>query len=543
MIKIFTDNNSLLSVFYDEKTSQFKYFDSNNDNAPHFESMDETITLLNNLNVVEFFQYDNGLLNDFNDCWSDITLFNREIEYTSIKNYSSDVYFPFLLDKYGDRFIVPTTYFVIEFIHLNSRGVSLRLVNLQGSFLDLPLDELNLKEEDEIRIQYQYGNVLCYVNNELISKYNFSFVEHKGYITWRIPIDAFISYKNFKIFKNDLTMGQLFHQNIEIQNQYPSVLNELKELHEEFDFFKDKTESILHSTNFLFNNLYLDYKLSPNKLMEDVQVLGVELLSFVGNICDKYNLSWWLDYGTLLGAIRHDNFIPWDDDVDIGMMREDYNMFNNILFDEIERNNLEDLISVSYRKRKINGKTINSFTQIFIIHQTDDSDNGKIFAGVDIFPYDYLIDYDEDTIEETYYDAKMLFYNTLTEGNDLKSIYMGLTSETALNEYYKRLNLNFDSEYIIPGVEGACGPINLYDLFVLKKEDLFPLKQHKYSSKYFPIPNNYNLYLQYIYNDYMKVPLNIRTHGRVNNFRYDFEIDKLFKKDKNILSRVNLKFK
>ena len=54
------------------------------------------------------------------------------------------------------------------------------------------------------------------------------------------------------------------------------------------------------------------------------------MMKRVHEVCVKHNIKYWLDYGSLLGAIRHNGFIPWDDDLDIGMMREDYKRFCQI---------------------------------------------------------------------------------------------------------------------------------------------------------------------------------------------------------------------
>lgn len=56
----------------------------------------------------------------------------------------------------------------------------------------------------------------------------------------------------------------------------------------------------------------------------NIQNVQIELLTEFIKICKKYNLQWCLAYGTLLGAIRHHDFIPWDHDVDVMMPFDDY---------------------------------------------------------------------------------------------------------------------------------------------------------------------------------------------------------------------------
>ena len=61
--------------------------------------------------------------------------------------------------------------------------------------------------------------------------------------------------------------------------------------------------------------------------LRDIKSLGIEMFGHFTNACDKLGLRYYLVAGTLLGAVRHKGFIPWDDDIDVGMPREDYERF------------------------------------------------------------------------------------------------------------------------------------------------------------------------------------------------------------------------
>lgn len=58
--------------------------------------------------------------------------------------------------------------------------------------------------------------------------------------------------------------------------------------------------------------------------VRDVQLVLLEMLKDIDALCKKHNIRYWLTGGSALGAVRHKGFIPWDDDADIGMLREDY---------------------------------------------------------------------------------------------------------------------------------------------------------------------------------------------------------------------------
>lgn len=100
--------------------------------------------------------------------------------------------------------------------------------------------------------------------------------------------------------------------------------------------------------------------------MKKAWAAEIEVLNEVDRICRQYDIQYFADWGTLLGTIRHKGFVPWDDDMDITMKREDYTRFCQIV--QQEQGNLEiinfhtdpewkDMLS-----RVINGRNVN-YTQ------------------------------------------------------------------------------------------------------------------------------------------------------------------------------------
>lgn len=100
----------------------------------------------------------------------------------------------------------------------------------------------------------------------------------------------------------------------------------------------DKTEECILKPEYTPENasvLFPDKRLIEGTDLQKAQQVMLRILKVFDAICSKYNLTYWLDAGTLLGAARHEGFIPWDDDVDTVMPIDDYNKFLSIAEKEL----------------------------------------------------------------------------------------------------------------------------------------------------------------------------------------------------------------
>lgn len=476
----------------------------------------------------------------------------RGIDFRNFENIRCPIYVNFTSFKINDELIFEEDKLIwhdqsFEF-EINSKDKYIFDIQLEFKtifdyypfFLNIFNNIKNMEElaDEYYRFKKQIEFIQFFEQFEGLSNYSlemYDFMKQDNELNLGSIGDNLLSYNSFLNYYSDYL-------------QFLEMKNKINQLNTKIEFLENKLgdyESIIDSDNELFNTIFLNYTLKPNKLLFNVQSLCLELLSFVNKICQKHSIDWWLDCGNLLGAIRHENFIPWDDDVDIGMMRKDYHKFIDIMFDEFDKNNVIDYIDVGYRWRRYEDIEINSFLQ-FAIRDENVGDN-LILAGLDVFPYDFMGDYDSDTFGLEYNESHRKFYQVLSKGFNVSKLYMGLNYSDIIDNYFQELNLTYDeNKFIIPGVEGGFGynGINLYELIVFNYSDIFPLKESQFGEYIFPIPQDSHLYLRSIYgNDYMSIPKNIRTHNRLNDLRKIPDINNILEKNVNRLKQVNNNFK
>ena len=243
--------------------------------------------------------------------------------------------------------------------------------------------------------------------------------------------------------------------------------------------------------------------------LDEAREIMLDILKEIDRICLKYNLKYWLSGGTLLGAIRHNGFIPWDDDIDIDMLREDFEKFKKIAKIELreefylDSHELEEMIE--YMPLKIRHKN-----SIYIEKWDNDKNETKgIF--VDIFPYDKFsknkIIQKKEMFPKYLYELKTMrmWSNNRSLKNRLKSLVIKFLKILPKN-YIINLNKKYFQNSLLKKdfVIGYGYGLTWRKTFEI--EDIFPLKRKMFEKNQFFIPNNYKKYLKTFYGDYMKIP-------------------------------------
>lgn len=134
-------------------------------------------------------------------------------------------------------------------------------------------------------------------------------------------------------------------------------------------------------------NLITENSMDSSSLRK-LQLIELMTLLEFKRICDKYNLKYFLIGGTLLGAVRHKGFIPWDDDVDVGMFRSDFQKFISICSNELDSrwflqsNDTDNGYANVFAKIRLNGTVFKETTDEHALTHTG--------IYIDIFPFDNI---------------------------------------------------------------------------------------------------------------------------------------------------------
>lgn len=270
----------------------------------------------------------------------------------------------------------------------------------------------------------------------------------------------------------------------------------------------------------MFNNGRMT-KLTPD-VLEKLWAVQIEILEEIVRLCQKYNLSYFLNYGTLIGAIRHRGFIPWDDDLDIGMPRDDYETFLRVAKEELDEkfflqnSDTETQYWLPFSKIRKNDTIFEESS----LARMDDTIHKGIF--VDIFPLDYVKKHGgffvhvqfilSKAINETmYYKAGVYSGKESLKYRTLDMVLSKLPFKTLcrLQKKVASLQGKGEKEFLADFCSSRKYLESIYpaDYFI-------PVQETEFAGKKFCVPNKYDLYLKTLYGDYMQLP---KEEDRVNH--------------------------
>lgn len=245
------------------------------------------------------------------------------------------------------------------------------------------------------------------------------------------------------------------------------------------------------------------------KNLEELKRIELDIMKHIHSFCQDNNIPYCLTYGTLIGAVRHKGFIPWDDDIDIFMLREDYERFRRIFPEYGKEHNLYIVASDTKPCLPRAMAKVCDARTLLIEPKYKGSDDIGVF--VDIWPLDGA------PIEEK---KRRNFFKLMQTCHRL--FYAGIEK----TEYYTGKGIG---KRVARFICNIIGPLNI-EKFIERKaikypvepdghvesyadgvrdfmySDIFPCHLAPFEDSEFYIPDNYDSCLRKVYGDYMKLP-------------------------------------
>lgn len=247
-------------------------------------------------------------------------------------------------------------------------------------------------------------------------------------------------------------------------------------------------------------------------LPEELKKIQTGILQKVADFCEKNSIRYWIDCGTLLGAIRHKGYIPWDDDIDIGMLRKDYEKFKELFNLQNERYRFicyenDSNFYLPY------GKVCDTTT---VLYEPDER-GFKICVNIDIFVYDNAPD-DDAEMKKMFRrrDKLMKILNVKQEHIDLKNNLAKGILKVCRRMVYKFVYFKPNSEYLEKIIENSktfadtdtrrVGDFAAFTDMVCDKRVFDNFIDVSFEGRDYKAPAGYDEWLRSFYGDYMQLP-------------------------------------
>jgi lipopolysaccharide cholinephosphotransferase len=242
-----------------------------------------------------------------------------------------------------------------------------------------------------------------------------------------------------------------------------------------------KLEERIETLTYFLNQLHSPSEIpvtndSDLRILQECDVLILKLFQL---FCKRHSLTFWLDYGTLLGAVRHNGFIPWDDDMDVAMPRDDYNKLLSLLH--------EDFGDMGFHANEpTSGRQIGW-----------GYNHSKTGIWLDIFPIDVT-----STEKPKEFVKEEIIKRITNYRKEYDKNWTTKDPEFLSSQRNSIINILPKGNYKI----FYHGPEFNYNI-IHDSEDVFPLTKTKFEDLELPIPNKTDSYLKEIYGkNYMQFP-------------------------------------
>ena len=247
--------------------------------------------------------------------------------------------------------------------------------------------------------------------------------------------------------------------------------------------------------------------------LEQLKKARVEFLDVVVKFCDEHNIGYFLNFGTLLGAVRHKGYIPWDDDIDIGMLRPDYDKFM-AAFDDynpryacrcVDKDPQFGLLSgIAYDKRGVG-------IDIFCLDNAPDDERALKRMCARYFFYRILFGAKFRRISDKFLGRP--FYQRVL-GRILCAVMHSLPISAS---YLRKKILNIAKMYQNEHTR-RVGNFQGTILAIIEREKMANTVYAEFEGKQYKIPVGYDEWLRKLYGDYMKLPpkyMQVPKHGGI----------------------------
>ncbi len=252
--------------------------------------------------------------------------------------------------------------------------------------------------------------------------------------------------------------------------------------------------------------------------LEELHQIETDILTAIDEICRKENIRYYLAGGTLLGAVRHKGFIPWDDDIDIAMPRDDYERFLKVM--RKGAHPYYKILALEYKEDYpyTFAKVVDTRTRL---QEEIGKDLPEMGVFIDIFPLDGMGDDRDKAMSRM---MKIIRFRSRIEEATLKADEIKNKEKNPINKIIKETanalirlvgirrsyaymiqyakKKDFYQSYWIASAVGGAG----IERELVEREHFDDVIEMEFEGRMFYAPKGYDVYLKNLYGDYMQLP-------------------------------------